>query len=731
MMKRSETHRFLIFTMLLILFAAQNSSARPKIGLALGGGGARGAAHIGVLRYLEAHNIPVDYIAGTSMGAIVGGMYASGYSVDEMEYQLAHMDWADILTDSPGYKDLSFRRKQDQSADLFDFELGVKGLKVMVPGGVITGQKVRFKLQTMTLHTSGIKSFDELPIPFRCIATDISTGDVVVLSQGNLAEAIHASFAIPGLIHPVNIHDRLLVDGGLVSNVPVNTVREMGADIVIAVNVGAGLKGQEELANLAAVTGQIVDLMIYNNVTEESKGADVLISPELTGLGSTQFEKIKEIIPHGYQAAQRVSEILRPYSVASQQYNNIRMRQKRRLHDDNPELGFMELENTSSVSNQWILANMHSQVGRELDLVTLQKDLGWLFQTNEFTLIDFRILESETKTGLRIMAKEKPWGNDTLRFGITLDENFQGDSFYGINFRYTNTRINSLGAEWRTDLRFGREGLFYSEFYQPLAHKTKYFASFSGLYHRFNANWYEEGRKLGDYRVHQYIGQIDFGVELGRYGEIRMGGFRGYFRGQLSTGQNLIGDPKVHMGGLHAAIVVDQRDDPAFPRNGVSFTSEYWAVLSLMGGEDDYQYITGSYQEYGSWGKNTVFGQVAAGARLGQSLPFYLQFDSSGMFSLSGYEQGAIAGDYFSVIRMGYFRELDLLPKVLGSGLYIGGFVEVGNALNELDDFETKDLIYTMNVFFGLKTFLGPLYLGYGSADTGKDSYYLKLGHRF
>nr|HPQ40176.1 patatin-like phospholipase family protein [bacterium] len=217
-----KTHRIFkmavryIFSIMVVLIAAgmvPGVSARPRIGLALGGGGARGIAHVGVLKYLEAHQIPIDCIAGTSMGAIVGGLYAAGMTPEEIERELENMDWADMFSDTPAYRDLSFRRKQDESADLFKLELGFRNGRFMMPGGLITGQKVRFKLQTLTLHAEGTQSFDDLLVPFRAVATDIETGEIVILSGGNLAEAIHASFAIPGLIDPVNINGQLLVDG--------------------------------------------------------------------------------------------------------------------------------------------------------------------------------------------------------------------------------------------------------------------------------------------------------------------------------------------------------------------------------------------------------------------------------------------------------------------------------------------------------------------------------------
>jgi len=726
-MNRTNRRLYRFLYLLITMCLVTSVSARPKIGLALGGGGARGASHVGVLRFLEENNIPVDYIAGTSMGSIVGGLYASGYSIEDLEDLLNTTDWVDILTDLPGYQDLSFRRKQDYSADLFNFELGIRGFKVLIPGGLITGQKVRFKLQKMTMHTAGLTSFDELPIPFRAIATDIETGEVIVLSEGNLAEAIHASFAIPGLISPVEINDRLLVDGGLVSNVPVRAVRDMGADIVIAVNVGAGLKGRDQLNNFAAVTGQIVDLTIYKNVSSEVLDADVLISPDLTGLGSTDFDKTDQIVPRGYEAACRVSELLRPYALKNPERPHLS--DETIFNAEHPDLTFMNLHNSSGVSNRWILENIETKVGKPLDILVLKSDLAWLFQTNEFSLIDFRIKQVSEKTGLEIITREKPWGNDTLRFGITIEEDFEGDSFYRLNARYTNTRINSLGAEWRTDIQMGREGLIDTEFYQPLAFKTNYFTSARAMYHRANLNRYENGDNVGEYRVYQYIGIADMGVELGQYGEVRLGGFRGYLDAKLITGQELERRNDYSTGGVRAAVRLDQLNTPSFPTQGAKITAEYWALIELMGSDKNYQFSTFSFQNYDSWGDNTIFSHLALGAKLGLDLPFVLEFTSSGDFALSGYDSNELSGQYIGVARAGYFRHIPLLPAIMGGEFYVGGFVEAGNVLDDIDDFEINDVILTTNIFAGLDTFLGPIFVGYGTADTGKGSFYFKLGH--
>ncbi|MCD4653253.1 patatin-like phospholipase family protein [bacterium] len=703
--------------------------ARQKIGLALGGGGARGASHIGVLRALEEMRIPIDYIAGTSMGAIVGGLYASGMTIDEIEKLLLTIDWADMFNDSPAYQDLSFRRKEDVSADLFDLAFGVQGWKLKMPAGLITGQKVRFLLQTKTLHTEGLKTFDDLPIPFRTVATDIETGEKVVISRGNLAEAIHASFAIPGIISPVEINGRLLVDGGLVSQVPVEIVRAMGADVVIGVNVSSGLTSREKLASFAAVTMQVINLMIHNNEIKETVKADILITPDLEDIFSTDFEKSLEITVLGEKAVEKVKDLLQPYIVTEAEYDKMIVIREKMSMQDEINVDFLYVHNKSSVSNRWIVENIQTHVGRKLDLEILNDDLQWLYQTNEFEIVDFRVIHRGEKTGLSILAREKPWGNDTFRFGMSLSDNFEGESHYSLNARYINTRINKLGAEWRTDVQVGREGLLKSEFYQPLAYKTNYFVSMTGIYHRYYANFFEDQQKTGDYRVYQYSAQTDFGLELGKYGEIRLGGFIDRIEARLDTGKELVERQKFDLWGVTGKVTIDQTNNPKFPTQGYYFSVEYTVCRDIRLDEDYFQRIQADYDCYYKCGRNVFFANISAGTKLGYDLPFHLKYSLGGPFSLTGYEKGEIMGQHMTLLRTGYFRQIAIMPAVMGSDLYMGVYAEAGNAVDDFGDIGLDELIYTGNLFIGLDTFLGPIFLGYGMTDTGKESVYLRLGH--
>ncbi|MFC1624531.1 patatin-like phospholipase family protein, partial [Candidatus Omnitrophota bacterium] len=300
----------------------QHQEHRLKIGLVLGGGGARGAAHVGVLKVLKELRIPIDYIAGTSMGAIVGGLYASGLSPEEIEELLTTIDWRDLFTDRPSGKDLSFRQKGDRRR-LFDFEWGLKKGRLVFPRGIIAGQKLGFLLKSMTLQVTDIEDFDLLPIPFRALATDIETGEVVVLGNGNLAESMRASMSIPGVFTPVEVDGQILVDGGAVKNLPIDVAKEMGADLIIAVNVGTSLAKREKLESAIDITIQVIGIMTLKSVKEQIAllgEKDLLITPRLGDISSSNFEKAEEIIQIGERTALGLTEDLKKYSVSMDEY---------------------------------------------------------------------------------------------------------------------------------------------------------------------------------------------------------------------------------------------------------------------------------------------------------------------------------------------------------------------------------------------------------------------------
>ncbi len=348
---------------------AQEENQRPRVGLVLGGGGARGAAHIGVLKELERLRIPVDVIAGTSMGAIVGGLYASGMTADELEELAGSLDWAAALTDKPDREDLSFRRKQDDTQFPIDFELGVRGADLVLPKGVIQGQKLDLLLRELTMRVSHIRDFDDLPIPFRAVASDIERGEAHVMGSGDLARSMRASMSVPGVFAPVRIRGRSLVDGGLTGNLPVEVMQQMDVDVIIAVDVEFPLYGREELGSALAISEQMLTILIRKETLRQIdhlEEHDILIRPELGTYGSSDFGNIVETIEPGAFAARAQSEKLRSFAVDQATYDDYQAR-RAAPQQTGSELAFVRVVHEGKLSPAVLESRLSVKAGDPID----------------------------------------------------------------------------------------------------------------------------------------------------------------------------------------------------------------------------------------------------------------------------------------------------------------------------------------------------------------------------
>src|SRR5437867_1525382 len=347
-------------------FAGPPGAARPRIGLALSGGGARGLAHIGVLKVLEELRVPIDVIAGTSMGAVVGGLYASGMSPDEIEREMERVDWATLFDDRPPRPDLPYRRKQDESSAFIDFELGLRSGKILLPRGLIGGQKLRVLFKSLTTRAAFIDDFDRLPIPFRSVATDLADGSMVVLSGGDLADALRASMSLPGTLAPAEIDGRHLVDGGLVRNLPVDVARDAGADLVIAVDVSTPFDPVESLKTLADVTRQVADMLTQDNITKQAVSADVLIRPDLAAVSATNFAARAEALRRGEEATRAQADVLRRYSLPPGEFE-ARLREVRGAPAALPtRIGSVRIEGASRVDRRIVERRIRTRSGSTL-----------------------------------------------------------------------------------------------------------------------------------------------------------------------------------------------------------------------------------------------------------------------------------------------------------------------------------------------------------------------------
>ncbi len=710
-------------------------TGRPRIGLALAGGGGKGWAHIGVLKVLEEQRIPIDCVAGTSAGSIIGGVYASGMSPEEMEKIVLSSDWGTIFQDSAPRQDQSFERKREDVRGLWDLELGIGRGGIKVPSGIFAGQEVNALLRRMTTRSVGVKTFDDLQIPFRAIATDLTTGEIVVLDHGELAAAMRASMAVPGAFTPESIDGRILVDGGLRENLPVQTVRAMGADVIIAVDLGTTTPPTAaQLANPLAVAQQMVNILLDLNVyasREALKPGDVLISPKVQTFASGDFARGAELVPIGEQAARAVQDKLAVLSLSQQQYAQFRDAQRARSKSGE-RVARVEVDSSQlrNVNPDYVKGKFAQKADAgELDERRVQHEISGLLGEGDYERIDYRY--DDLPDGDRVLVitpREKPWGPGYLRLGLQLATDFKEDTYFNLLGSYRRTWVNSLGAEWRNDFSLGRTTALRSEFYQPVFLGQGLFVAPALAVGQTSRNLFIGNQPAASYRIQSYGGELDVGWTFGRYAELRLGVERAQLRYDPSVAIPLFPSETFSAGGLTASFISDRLDSASFPRQGYLLSATFKDSLAALGADVEYKKATlGALAAFSS-GRHTVQFELKGGGATEGELPIYDIQYLGGLFNLSGYLIDQLQGQQSVLGRAAYYYRLANVPLLL-KGLYAGVSLEVGQVYGRLDGSSATGLLPAAAVFLGADTALGPFYLAYGHAfDASLNTVYFYLG---
>jgi NTE family protein len=719
-----------IFCILPLSLASAQEQKRLKIGLALGGGGAKGAAHIGVLKVLEELKIPIDCIAGTSMGAVIGSLYASGMSADEIEKVLTTVDWDDLFNDNPPRKDIDFRRKQEDLTYLSKISVGIKNGKVVFPKSLVAGQKIGLLFQTLMLPVAGITDFDKLPIPYRAVTADLETGKMVVLGSGSLADAARASMSVPGVFPPAEVDGHYLTDGGIVRNLPVDVVRKMCADVVIAVDVGQPLPKRDELTNPIAIMNQMIGIMMKQNVQvqiDSLGNKDVFIRPELGTITSSDFKRGKEAAERGEKAARLKENELKRYSVSEEEYN-VFVAKHQQKSVSTIKVGSVKVEGLDRVAPEAVASKLEIRPGDELDAKKLRDDVGLIYGMGDFERVDLEIKPAGDKYDIVLKPKEKSWGPNYLRVGINLESDFSGESTYNFGVDYTMRWLNRLGAEWKNQLQIGSTKAIFSEFYQPVVPSRLFFVAPHILWLQDDVDVYRGNDVVAEYRLRNLEGGIDLGMQPWTYGEIRIGYLAGYTKPQLEKGTLNVHDRSIGRGALTARLVADQLDNVNFPHAGYFGRITVYSSLRDMSADNNYNKIEVSFLKAFSYKKYTILGSAAFGTYVGNRIPYYDEFTLGGFLALSGLHQDQLRGQRMGVARLVTYWNAS--QSLLGK-FYLGGSIETGNVWEKNEDIKFNNLRLAGSVFIGYDTPFGPLYLGLGHADGGNNALYFYLGRTF
>jgi len=715
----------------------------------LSGGGARGMAHIGVLKVLEELKVPIDCIAGTSMGAIVGGLYASGMSPRQIEAQMNSVNWQEAFRGTPPRRELAFRRKQDDRNFLVHLPLGLKHGEVLLPRGLIQGEKLQETLRELTLPYGDTASFDDLPTPFRAVATDLETGQAVVIDKGDLALAMRASMSAPGLFAPVEADGRLLVDGGLTENLPMEVARAMHADVLIVVDVTFPLQSGKELTTALSISNQMLAILVRRDADRQKSSlrpSDTLIAPELAEMSPTDFATVERTIELGERAARAEIPRLAALSVPAGAFD-VYLAKRAGAPPPEPTIRFVRVDEQSKPYERTILATMQPLVGKPLDLTALNARLTEIYGLGDFEAIDYSLVTAPPgqgadeahgaapSVGIEVHARRKSWGPNYVRFGLNLQDDFQGNTRYNAAARFLLTEIDSLGAEWLTDVQIGSNPKVYSEFYQPLSAERLWFVAPSARVGSNDVYIYKKDDEIADFRMRQAEADIDFGREFGNWGEVRFGFHRENGESHVRLGSPDLLDPQFNNGEYFFKFSYDRLDSVDFPRDGQSFSMQWDANRTNLGSDVSWDRVTADWLMARSSGRNTVLLWTSAGTKLDGKLPeTALQdfYSLGGFLNLSGLATQSLYGPSYAIARTIYFR------KIGGGGeglfefpAYLGASFEVGNTYLRRGDIGWGSARKDGSVFLGLDTFLGPIYLGGGYDQSGNSAFYLYLGRTF
>jgi NTE family protein len=689
-------------------------------------------AHIGVIRRLEELHIPIDYVVGTSMGSIIGALYACGYTPDEMEKLIKSIHWETLFQDAPDRKDQSFRQKEDDFDHLIPFEFGLNLKKggLVLPPGLIAGSKLGFILENATLPCT-VPDFDHLRIPFRAVATDIQTGKAYVMGKGDLGRAIRASMAIPAIFTPVEMNGHLLIDGGEAENLPVQTTRSLGADVVIAVNVGSsGAEIAEKPTNVGGMIGRLIDLPLQQNTQASAKLADLVITPNLEGYTSADFVRGAEMIPLGYKSAEAMSTQLAQWSEPASVYQAWK-----RGHDQSlpplPYVDAIEIAPVPGVDPRTIADLVKTKAGRPLDTETLGHDLKRIYGLGYFEIVSYEIVPDGDRNILRITPTLKSWGPTFFKAGLALGTDFELNTEFGVVALIDATQLNTLGGRWKTELTVGDPLQFKTRFYQPVEFSQRLFVSPYFAWRRGLSRIYDDdGNALATYRVARGIGGLDVGYDFGSWGELRVGYARAFARAHLKVGDPLFSNLTADEGGVTASMQVDQLDNVNLPKSGYGALMVYFANREALGASSSYDNLAGSALGVQTIGRWTGVAKIEGGSGLKSDIPFYDQFYLGGLFRLSGRPIGQLTGDRYGLGTFIVYYRLTKEPGAIVKGLYAGLSAEVGNVWTVGEPMTLSGMKSGGSVFVVADTLIGPLFIGYGHSG-GNSSAYLFLNRSF
>jgi NTE family protein len=729
-----------ILLILALIFGIVLAQDRPKIALVLSGGGARGGAHVGVLKVLEEKKIPIDIIVGTSMGSVVGGLYASGISAQDIEQMLVSSEWKDYIRTDFDRSDTPMRVKEVEYIYQGRLRLGIDSKNSFVlPTGVFKRQPLLLKLMAETQHAQNIRDFDNLPIHFRAVATDIKNGNPVVLKSGSLPKAMYASSSIPGGLQPINIDGIDLVDGGVSDNIPIQLAKDMGADIVIAVDVSENFKEELDVNSYFIVLGQMVNILMRKNANEsilKLTDKDILLTPDLKEFGGLDVDKYSLIIEKGAEITQESYESkLKHLSLSDEEYEKYRDSHRDLKGFTAPIIDEIKIINPTYISDESILNRIKIKVGDTLDEKILRANLLHIYNMTIFDSVDYTLKEVDGKNIL-VITTTPSWNNHgEIRFAIGVEDDFKGHSSYSLKAGYTMFGLNSYGGEWKSDFEIGRNKRVSSEIFQPLDSMQRYYIRPSIVYHNVT-DFVPYGSGTVELETEKYGGALGFGAHVTTDYEFEVGA--GAFKDTVDVSIVSGSYAKYKSRPISASFLADDLDNLNFPNTGLKSKLKWKKEMKEFGSDYDHEQIYFDIEKPITFNAHNITAFMKLGTTYNNNndngvLILSDKFVLGGLFNMSGYKPYSLLGNHMALAVVKYRYELKGggFFGTLDAPLYAGFSLEAGDAWNDGEYRNLHDLKKSMSVYVAADTFLGPFYLAFASSEEGEDSFYLYLGEKF